>query len=223
MQSLSPEQRRFFEAAVSQYQTDLATAAVAQEYLTSRGFGPEVAQRFRLGIVGSPLAGHEREAGRLAIPYLTPAGPVNLRFRCLEKHICSQTVLWTDKQGREHYCPKYRSLEGMSGNFYNVLDLKVDSPFICVTEGELDAITLSMCGLPAVGIPGVKTWQKHFSRCLEDFDVVFAFGDGDEAGGKLNSFLAKEAKARPISMPKGMDVNALYLQGGANALRQLID
>ncbi|TXS35084.1 hypothetical protein EAO77_37955 [Streptomyces sp. t39] len=150
--------------------------------------------------------------GRLCIPYITPSGVVNFSFRCLKRHVCS-----------EDGCPKYLPIEGVERNIYNVLDLKRDSPFICVVEGELDALTLSMCGMPAIGLPGVKQWKKHFSRCLEDFDVIYAFGDGDKAGRQFGSFLAKEARARPISMPQGMDVNALYLQGGADALRALID
>jgi DNA primase len=211
VQTLSTAQRQYFEQAVSQYQRDLAADTSARGYLMGRGIGPQAAATYRLGVVRTPLPGHEQYAGRLLIPYLTPAGPVNLRFRCLKAHVCADSG-----------CPKYLSMDGVSGNLYNVLDLHKDSPFICVAEGELDALTLSMCDLPAVGVPGVKTWQKHFSRCLEDFDVIYAFGDGDDAGGKFSSFLAKEARARPISMPKGMDVNALYLQGGSEALRALI-
>ena len=228
MQTLSSEQRRFFEQAVSQYQSDLAGPAGTggRAYLASRGISPEVAARFRLGVATCPLAGHERYAGRLCISYLTPAGPVNLRFRCIADRCVKapdgRYLHQLDQPEQHEGHPKYRSLDGVSGNLYNVLDLKRDSPFICVTEGELDALTLSMCGLPAVGVPGVKTWQKHFSRCLEDFDVIYAFGDGDDAGSKFSSFLAKEARARPISMPSGMDVNSLYLKEGADALRRLL-
>lgn len=223
MQTLTDAQRSFFETSVSTYQQDLAGDTSAQAYLTSRGFGPEVAATYRQGVVKRPLAGHEQYRGRLVIPYLTPAGPVNLRFRCLEKHACSETVLWTDKRGVPHYCPKYLSLPGAGTNLFNVLDLKKDSPFICITEGELDAMTLSMCGLPAIGAPGVKAWQKHFSRCLEDYDVIYVFGDGDDAGDKFSAFLAKEAKARPINMPRGADVNDVYREQGAEGLRALID
>lgn len=211
MQTLSSEQRRFFEQAVAQYQADLAVDAAAQAYLEGRGIGPEPAARFRLGVVETPLVGHESYGGRLVIPYLTPSGVVNVRFRCLKSHKCSEAG-----------CPKYLSLDGTEGNLYNVGDLKVDSPFICVAEGEIDTLTLSISGLPAVGVPGVKTWQAHFSRCLEDFDTVYAFGDGDDAGGKFSSFLAKEARARPISMPRGSDVNDIYRAHGADGVRRLI-
>jgi DNA primase len=222
VQTLSAAQRKFFEQAATQYQSDLAADTAAQAYLMTRGLGPDAAATFRLGVVRAPLAGHENYRGRLCIPYLTPAGVVNLRFRCSEPHVCDQTVLWTDDKGKPHTCTKYLSVEGAGTNLFNVLDLKKDSPFICVTEGEIDAMSLSLAGLPAVGVPGVETWQKHFSRCLEDFETIYAFGDGDRAGGKFSNFLARETRARPIRMPAGEDCNSLYVKGGADALRRLL-
>jgi DNA primase len=210
VQSLSAEQRRFFEQAVSQYQADLAGDPAAQQYLTGRGLDQQASQLFRLGVVQRPLAGHEQYRGRLAIPYLTPAGVVNLRFRCAEAREC---------EGH----PKYLSAEGAGTNLFNVLDLKKDSPFICVAEGEIDTMSLSLAGLPAVGVPGVDTWQKHFSRCLEDFEVIYAFGDGDKAGGKFSNFLARETRARPIRMPNGKDCNDIFREQGAEGLRALIE
>ncbi|MEW1547511.1 toprim domain-containing protein [Streptomyces tsukubensis] len=211
MQTLTNAQRQFFERATSQYQSDLAGDTAAQEYLTKRGFGPEAASTYRLGVVGAPLTGHEGYWSRLVIPYLTPAGVVNMRFRCLKAHTCA-----------DEGCPKYLSLPDAGTNLYNVLDLKKSSAFICIAEGELDALTLSMCGLPAVGVPGVEAWQQHFARCLEDFSVIYSFADGDKAGKKFARFLAKDAKARPVSMPQGMDVNKLYMERGADAVRELI-
>jgi DNA primase len=211
MRTPSTEERRFFESAVSQYQSDLRGDTSAQGYLMSRGIGPEVAGSFRLGVVRSPLSGHEQYGGRLAIPYLTPSGPVNLRFRCLKQHDC-----------KAENCPKYLSLDGADTNLYNVAALRAESPHICVTEGEIDAITLTMCGIPAVGVPGVENWQEHFRLCLDDFDVVYALGDGDRAGKKFSSFLAKEARARTIRLPKGDDVNGLYVRAGSDAVRGLI-
>jgi DNA primase len=166
--------------------------------------------RFRLGLVTSPLAGDEQYRGRLVIPYLAPAGVVNIRFRCAQAHEC---------EGH----PKYLSREGAGTNLFNVLDLKKDSPFICVAEGEIDTMSLSLAGLPAVGVPGVETWQKHFSRCLEDFEVIYAFGDGDKAGSKFSNFLARETRARPIRMPNGKDCNDIFRERGAEGLRALLD
>jgi DNA primase len=205
------EQRLFFETAVSQYQRDLAGDINAQAYLATRGIGQAVAAQFRLGVVTCPQVGHEALRGRLVIPYLTPAGVVNLRFRCLRAHDC-----------KAEGCPKYLGIEGMDTNLFNVLDLRKDSPFICVTEGEIDALTLSMAGLPAVGVAGVENWKAHFARCLEDFSRILIFADGDKAGRKFASFLAREVRAVPIRLPDGQDVNSLYVRDGADALRKLI-
>lgn len=210
IQTPSAEQKSFFEQAVSSYQAALAGDTSAQGYLASRGLGPSALVTYRLGVVRRPLAGHEQYAGRLAIPYLTPAGVVNIRFRCLQSHECDGH-------------PKYLSADGAGTNLFNVLDLKKDSPFICVAEGEIDTMSLSLAGLPAVGVPGVDAWQKHFSRCLEDFEVIYAFGDGDKAGSKFSSFLARETRARPIRIPAGKDCNDIFREAGAAGLRALID
>lgn len=209
MQTLSTVQRAYFESAVSSYQAALAADTAGQAYLATRGLSSPEAARFRLGLVTSPLAGDEQYRGRLVIPYLTPSGVVNIRFRCAEAHDCVGH-------------PKYLSREGSGTNLFNVLDLKRDSPFICVAEGEIDAMSLSLAGLPAVGVPGVETWQKHFSRCLEDFDTIFAFGDGDKAGSKFSNFLARETRARPIRMPPGEDCNSIFVKEGPVALQRLL-
>jgi len=36
---------------------------------------------FHLGVVVDPLPGHEQFLGRVAIPYVTPSGVVDIRFR----------------------------------------------------------------------------------------------------------------------------------------------
>lgn len=207
----SPEQRLLLAQAVSQYQADLAGGIAAQDYLKSRGFTEQVATAWRLGLVSSPLVGHENYRGRLAIPYLTGAGPVNLRFRCLKDHVC-----------KDEGCPKYLSSDGADNNLFNVLDLTKPGDSICVAEGELDAVTLSMCGIPAVGVPGAQGWQKHFGRCLDDFSRIFVLGDGDDAGKSLTKKLISDVRAIPVRMPKGHDVNSLYMEGGRDALERLI-
>lgn len=205
------EQRLSYEQAASRYQAALAADTSAQAYLMSRGFGPEVASTFRLGVVRDPIPGHEGFRGRLAIPYLTPAGPVNFRFRCLRQHSCSEA-------GHG----KYLGLEGQETNLYNVADLKKPGDAIAVCEGELDAITLSMCGIPAVAVPGASAWKKHYRLCLEDFTRVYAFGDADDAGKGLNKKLIEAVRAIPVRLPKGTDVNEYFRLHGAEGLRGLI-
>jgi DNA primase len=140
-----------------------------------------------------------------------PEGAVKARFRWLQAHAC-----------KEAGHGKYVGLEGWETSLFNVLDLGKPGDAVCVTEGELDAITLSMCGIPAVAVPGATNWKKHFGRCLDDFSKVFVLGDGDAAGSGLNKKLINDVRAVPVRLPKGMDCNDVFLRDGAAGLRKLI-
>lgn len=208
MQLPTAEQRSFFEAAATRYHSDLTGDICARGYLAGRGL-LRAAGTFRLGVVRQPLLGHERYTGRLSIPYLTPAGVVGFSFRCIAPHVCDGH-------------PKYMALEAMERSLYNVLDLRADSARIYLVEGEIDAMTWSMNGWPTVGIPGVENFKDFHGRCLTDFAEVFALTDGDDAGYKLGSFLAREVKARVIRLPRGEDGNSLYVKGGRDALSRVL-
>lgn len=167
----------------------------------------EVAEKARLGVVLDPLTGHEAYTNRLAIPYLTRSGVVDIRFRSL---------------GVEE--PKYMGLSGATTHLYNVNAFFKASSFICICEGEIDTITLDLvCGLPAVGVPGVNNWKKHYTRLLADFDHVFLFADGDNAGHEFSKSLARElSNLTTIQMPEGEDVNSIYRSEGADFFKEKI-
>jgi DNA primase len=171
----------------------------AEEYLAGRGITLEQAQKARLGVVLDPLTGHEAYAGRLSIPYLTRSGVVDLRFRAL-----------ADEE------PRYMGLSGATTRLYNVNAFFRATSYICICEGEIDTITLdTVCNLPAVGVPGVNNWKKHYTRLLADFDNVFLFADGDNAGSEFAKSLSRELSGLTvIHMPEGEDVNSMYRQEG---------
>jgi len=217
----SPEQKVFYEQAASQYQRDLSSDTAAQDYLKGRGIGPELAGLFRLGSVQSPLLGHENYRSRLAIPYITPGGVVNFTFRCIENHVCKDVVRYVDDKGKEHTCRKYLAADG-ERTLFNVGDFKREGNALYVCEGEIDTLTLSACGFPSIGIPGVKNWKAHYTRCFADYvdgGQLFCVADGDAAGAGMARFLSQEIKARPIRPPKGEDINSIYSKGGADAVR----
>jgi DNA primase len=212
LRSLSTEERLALEAATAAYQTDLESDAQAQQYLAKRGISPEAARHFRLGVVRRPAQGHEALTGRLSLPYVTPAGVVNANYRCIADHDCKAV------DGHR----KYLKPEGLPINLFNVRDLKAPGDAICICEGEIDTITLSACGIPAVGISGVNAWEDHFRLCFQDFTRVHAFGDADDAGKSLNKKLIEAVRAIPVRLPKGEDVNSLYLKEGPDGLRRLL-
>src|SRR5215211_6335378 len=99
------EQRALLEQATKVYADQLGEVV---DYLDSRGISPEVASRYSLGYVKEALDGHEIYTGRLAIPYLTPTGPVGIRYRRI--------------QDSPDGPPKYLGDSGASIFLYNVLD-----------------------------------------------------------------------------------------------------
>jgi DNA primase len=181
---------------------------LAEDYLASRGIPLEVARLARLGVVAEPDTGHEQYAGRLAIPYITKTGVVDLRFRSLNPAVE----------------PKYMGMTGAETRMYNVLDVEQAGDFIGVCEGELDTITLSFCvGIPCIGVPGANSWKKHYTRLLADFERVFVFADGDQPGTEFARSLARELPVTIVQLPEGDDVNSMYVQAGAGYFHEKMD
>lgn len=174
-------------------------------YLEGRGLDQDAVHGFRLGLVSDPDPLHEEYRGRLSIPYITPTGVVSMRFRCLEQHDC-----------KENGCPKYIQPKGEPTHIYNVNALHIADTVVGVCEGEVDAMTATVAGLPSVGIPGASNWKPFWARLFQDFAQVIVLGDGDKAGREFASKLSHilpggEAKV----LPEGMDVNSLVVEKGA--------
>lgn len=208
---LSSQARTAMEEAAATYAAQLSEDAL--EYLVGRGLADAV-DSARLGQVCDPLPGHEQYRGRLCIPFLSPNGVVALRFRALDD---SKT--------------KYLSMPGAQPRIYNVNALHTGSPVIAICEGEFDALALTLAGLPAVGVPGASSWQKHYPRVFADFARVFIITDNDvhevtnEAGEKelapnpgqrLAEQIAKQVRNSTVIVPPpNVDVSDWLLRDGA--------
>lgn len=204
MAKLSASQRSGLEQATMRY---MESVDLASAYLAKRGISPEAAATAALGVVDQPILGHESYKGRLAIPYLTDTGPVNMVFRCIKDHNCK-----VEGHG------KYLKLEGIEASLYHVQAYYEAYDFIAITEGEVDAMILNMIGIPAIGVPGSENWKHHWNLIFSDFQKIFVFSDGDDAGQKFAKKVVSELRAIDIPMPNGMDVNDVYLEAGPEAL-----
>jgi DNA primase len=199
--------------AVETYQAQLAADSAGVAYLQSRGLSKDSATYFRLGAVRSPILelGHEPYAGMLCIPYLTPAGPVSLRFRALP-----------DADGQV-IGPKYRSMPGDMPRLFNPSALLQPGPYVAICEGEFDTMTAVQAGIPAVGAAGVSSWRPAFSRAFRGYRKVFILADSDDKGQGMafGEKLADEIEnAVIVPMPLGHDVNSFVLEQGPEALRE---
>ncbi|TCO56771.1 Toprim domain-containing protein [Actinocrispum wychmicini] len=217
MARLSPARRKSLAEATSRYHAALA-GSPADEHLANRGLlGPSVAEltaKFRLGYVADPLPGHEPYRGMLAIPYLRSTldgqwSVATMRFRCL-------------RVGCEHTDHgKYMSLPGDPPRLFNTLAIVGNDDEIGIAEGEIDAITATLCGIPTIGIPGADAWRPHFREPLLGYARVWVWHDGDKAGRMFaHKLLAELPNATAVGMPDGQDVNSLVVSHGRAALRE---
>lgn len=208
MPMLSVAQRKLLERATLQYMDHLDPAL---PYLSERGIDKEAASSAGLGVVVKPIPGHENLRGRLAIPYLTDNGPVNMNFRCIQGHRC-----------KDFGHQKYMMWSGLETNLYQVQSLQQANDWITVAEGELDALTAKLAGIPCVGIGGATKWMDHWNLIFEDFTRIYVWQEGDEAGVKFADRLVHEVGALRLPLPDGEDVNSVYVSDGPSALRDRI-
>lgn len=201
---MTQEQRNLLEEATRRYEQSLAGALA---YLAGRGIGPEVAKQFRLGYVDEAVVGDGRCVGRLAIPYRTPAGVVDIRFRAID-----------DAE------PKYLGTGGSTTRLFNAIDLHTAGNVIALCEGELDTVVMSgLVGVPAVGIAGVSNYKKHFAHCLADYERVLVVMDADDAGHRAADKLRKEIpNGVVVTPPRDMDINDWVNAEGPDAIREAL-
>jgi DNA primase len=197
------------------YETSLHEAGFdAVAYLKQRGIERETAASYRLGIVNDKWPEHEPYQGMLAIPYRTKlGGVVSLKFR--RAHDCTEG------------CQHAKYISPYPTRLYNTiaLDEADREGFICVTEGEIDAIILDSCGFPAIGIPGVESWKAHpeWGAVLAGYPRVHTFVDPDEPGDRLGKSIAQclGPGVRTVRLPR--DVNDYYREHGRDEFKRRIN
>lgn len=152
----------------------------------------------------------------LAIPYLRRSEKddwtvVSVRFRCIA-------------DGCDHYGHgKYNTVTGDTPRLYNTTEIVDNHDRIAITEGELDAVTATLAGIPAVAITGAKTWKPHYREAFVGYERVHILADGDDAGhGMAEAILRELPNAVANKMPNGEDVNSVVFSEGAQSLRERI-
>lgn len=187
---------------------------MAEDWFESRGFSPETVKEFRLGVVENPLPDHEKYEGKLCIPYLDRAGRVlKVRFRCLEDH--------GDKKCKDFGHGKYLDLPHEHARTFNTKAVFEANEEIHCAEGELDAVTLSQLGYPAIALPGAQQWQRHHSKMLAGFERIYCWGDPDTAGADFNEAITRSMRsAQAVKLRQ--DINDTYLSEGVKAIEKAI-
>lgn len=190
--------------------------ALAEGYLTNRGLTEHTITTWQLGYVFDPLPGHERFKGYLSIPYLTPAGVIDMKFRCLQQHDCGPI------EGHAKYGAE---VGGGKNRLFGVRNLQNDERVLYLCEGEMDTIAASQAGLPAVGVSGATKWAHHWGYIFEAYEEVVVLADNDDKGQgrQMAEAICKRLyNGRACLLPEGHDVNSFLVAHGAPALRERV-
>lgn len=178
-------------------------SARALDYCIGRGLTAETVKRFNIG--------YDLASNRLIIPYPAAAYYVSR----------STNIPPNGEKGAE---PKYKYPPKASAGdkpLFNLPALNSGAPFICITEGQIDAITLEQCGLSAIASTEPDTIINAIERngtTTRDFLII---PDNDPAGqGKAQTMqTALSAIGRNIciyTLPEQYhDVNNMQTQAPA--------
>jgi hypothetical protein len=199
-------------------------------YLRDHGLTKEIAAKYRLGFVNPAEPADRLYQGMLAIPYVTRAGIVAMKYRCVEDH---------DHSDFHH--GKYSQPEGQDPWIFNPQAFFDAGDVIGVAEGEIDAIVATeFVGVPTIGIPGVDIWKanrKAWRRTLDDYSTVLIFVDGDsprEVKGPNDTVVVKQpgldmarsiqadvrGRGRLVRSDPGEDVASMVAKGRLETLRE---
>lgn len=86
---------------------------------------------------------------------------------------------------------------------------------VSIVEGESDAHTLWLHGVPALGLPGANSWKEEWAPHLEGIDTIYVVSEPDKGGeAVLKSFAASSIRdrVRVVRLTGAKDPSALYLK-----------
>jgi hypothetical protein len=211
---LSSSQRASLDQATALYHSNVEALG---SYLEPRGISRGAALSAHLGLVSDPIPGHERFKGWMSIPYLTQAGTVAMKFRCIADHDC-----------KAEHCQRYDAPSGQKARLFNAGVLAKGGEVCAVLEGELKALVCTHeVGVPAVGT-SAGIWLEHWPRCFADFNRVVVIADNDQKEDGSNPGL-KHAKdkvmktlpnAELVIPPPGVQLDEWVLAEGVEMVRK---
>ncbi len=91
----------------------------------------------------------------------------------------------------------YWDKEGKGTGLYGEFALnEFSDDYIIIVEGETDAITLWIHDIPAIGVPGAKTFKKEYAPMFDRFKKIYIHNEEDDGAtefiNKIESIVPKE-------------------------------
>ena len=163
------------------------------DYLEGRGINLESINRFKLGL-------YQKNGTKwMSIPLYQGESLVNIKFRSLPP---------AEKT--------FRRIPECASVLFNLNNVKGHKE-VYLTEGELDAITLSQAGIENVisGTTGAGSFDPEWIDQLKRFKKIYIVYDSDEAGQKGARAVAKRLgynRCFNVELPDGQDPNDFFLE-----------
>ena len=140
-----------------------AAKSAVRAWLNGRGITDDTIDAFK-------IAEQSRDGKHIAVfPYLREGELINVKYRDI-----------ADKRGMRQEAGAEPCLFG-----WHLIDPRVRT--VAITEGEVDAMTLHQCGIPALSVnagAGNHQWIENDWERLERFSEILVCFDDDEAGQK---------------------------------------
>jgi twinkle protein len=176
-------------------------SAVMNYLLNERQLAPGIIQQFKVA--------ESKDRTEIAFPSFSPEGDlINIKYIALKR----------DENGKKNIRQEKGCAPSMFG--WHTLDDKCREVIIC--EGQIDAMTWSQVGFPALSIPdGAKNdnWIDYDWDNLQRFDTIFLAYDNDDVGQEASLRVSKRLglnRCRIVKFEKWKDANEA-LQAGATA------
>ena len=212
-------------AATQFYATQLSRSSEAISYLASRGIDLASAHRLGLGYsTGHGLRDHLRtlgfDGGRLQSSGLfTERGERFSGMIVVPEVIAGRTHWLAGRSIQPDARQRFTALPGPKP-VLGLGQLACPSPWLVVTEGLFDWLTLVSWGVPAVGALGTQGLDKVAAALREQPRVFLAF-DSDDAGREASRRLREllgEHRSRTVGLP---DACPVLGHGGINDVGDL--
>ena len=212
-------------AAMRFYATQLRRSPEALDYLASRGIDLDTAQRLGLGFAaGNGLHEHLRSLGfddaRLQSSGLFADHRERFAGKIVVPEIIAGRVHWlAGRSTSANAKQRFTALPGPKP-VLGLGRLPCPSPWIVVTEGLFDWLTLASWGVPAVAALGTQGLDK-VAAALRGQPRIFLAFDSDDAGREASRRLRElfgEHRSRTVELP---DAYPVLGHGGVNDVADL--
>lgn len=174
-------------------------------YMVTRGIASDVQERFAIGY-------GEGHRGFTAIPWHTVGGRLaNVKYR--------------STRGKKFFYEK--GATPVTSLVYGIDQAKLYEDVVIV-EGEVDALSWWTAGFPSIALGGAHLSREQAETIIrEGFRRVYAAGDNDGQGSKLNRKIAEGvggfAEVFEVDYGIEKDANDVLLSQGVDSMWDIID